>query len=290
MMGRGQGWMCAAVAMAALTAGTATWASSVQRRVIGTLRVTGTVESALAPDEWRPLAPGAAVEGMSVRTGPKGSAAVLELTNGDLIGVAENSTVQIGSGEPMRIQLEKGHAAYRLRPESGTVIETPRGTVRAPVTQGAATGSQMGEGVVMLDDGMTTVHGYRGTTELVAKDGQVTTVKSGQVATLDPEAPMVLADSSATAGAGAEPASTAAAESGGAFDWFPSIAGLSPGASAAVVGGVVVAGAGAGIAAGVSSGGGGDSSEVGQGSPYKGKKGNGKSKGKGKGKKKGKRH
>jgi hypothetical protein len=223
---------------------------------------------------------------MSVRTGPKGSAAVLELTNGDLIGVAENSTIQIGTGEPLRVRLDKGHAAYRLRPESGTVIETARGTVRAPLAQGASTGSQLGEGVVMLDGGTTTVHGYRGTSELVAKDGQVTTIRSGQVATLDAESPTVVADSSATAGAGAGAAMPeAAAEGGGAFDWFPSIAGLSPGASAAVVGGVAVAGAGAGIAAGASSGGGGGSSEVGQGSPFKGK---GKGHGKGKGGKDGK--
>jgi hypothetical protein len=123
---------------------------------------------------------------------------------------------------------------------------------------------------------------------LVAKDGQVTTVKSGQVATLDADAPLGMADSSATAGAGAALPETAAAESSGAFDWFPSIAGLSPGASAAVVGGVAVAGAGAGIAAGVSSGGDGDSSEVGQGSPFRGHKGKGKGKGKDKGKGKGK--
>lgn len=291
MMGGARGRRATAVAgvVGALVMGTATWASAVQRRVVGTLRVTGTVESALEPDVWRPLAPGAAVEGMAIRTGPKGSAAVLELTNGDLIGVAENSSIEIGTGDPLHVRLDKGHAAYRLRPESGTVIETPRGTLRAPVAQGAATGSQLGEGVVMLDDGATTVHGYRGTSELVAKNGQVTTVRSGQVATLDVEQSTMLAEANATSGAGAMPTETAATESGGAFDWFPSIAGLSPGASAALVGGVAVAGAGAGIAAGVSSGGGGSSSEVGQGSPFRGHKGNGRGHGKGKGKgKKGK--
>lgn len=273
MMGgrRGRRALAIVCLVGALAAGAASRA--VQRRVVGTLRVTGTVESAIEPNVWRPLTPGAAVEGMSVRTGPKGSAAVLELTNGDLIGVAENSTIQIGAGEPLRVQLEKGHVAYRLRPESGTVIETPRGTVRAPLAQGASTGSpQMGEGVVMLADGTTTVHGYRGTSELVAKDGQVTTIKSGQVATLEGDAPATtVADAGATAGAGAA-LPQAAAESGGAFDWFPSILGLSPGASAAVVGGVAVAGAGAGVAAGVSSGGGSSSSGVGQGSPFKNRK------------------
>lgn len=273
MMGGDRGARSApamACLVAALTLGAVEQAAAAQRRVVGTLRVTGKVESAVDPGAWRPLAPGAAVEGMQVRTGPKGSAAVLELANGDLIGVAENSTIEIGSGEPLHIRLERGHAAYRLRPESGTVIETPRGTLRAPLAQGRPAASQTGEGVVMLDDGITTVHGYRGTSELVAKDGQVTTVESGQVATLDAEAsPPTVADAGATAGAGAE----LPKDEEGTFGWFPSILGLSPAASAALVGGVVVAGAGAGVAAGVSGGGSDhDSASVGQGSPFKPKK------------------
>jgi hypothetical protein len=236
-------------------------AAAAERRVVGTLRVAGKVESALEPDGWRPLAAGAAVEGMSVRTGPKGSAAVLELSNGDLIGVAETSTIQVGTGEPLRLRLEEGHAAYRLQPGSKTVIETPRGTIRAP----GADQAQAGEGVVMLDQGTTSVQGHRGVSELVANDGQVTTVQPGQVATLD-------ADESGATVAGAGRTAGAGAEQGGTFDWFPSILGLSPGASAALVGGVVVAGAGAGIAAGVSGGGGDDSDGADQGSPFKPKK------------------
>jgi hypothetical protein len=279
MMVGGQGTVrVIACLLGALTAGGAAWAAeAVQRRVVGRLRVTGKVESALEPNVWRPLARGAAVEGMYVRTGPKGSAAVLELASGDLIGIAENSLIQIGTGQPVRVHLVQGHTAYRLRPEGGTVIETPRGTLRAPVTQAAAsTAAEMGEGVVKLDGGTTTVHGYRGTAELVAKDGQVTTIRSGQVTRLDAESETItVADADTTAGVGAGLPETAAKEGGGAFDWFPSILGLSPGASAALVGGVAVAGAGAGIAAGVSSGGDdSDGGAVGQGSPFRSRCGN----------------
>jgi hypothetical protein len=261
--------------LGALAAGGPGGAGAAERQVVGTFRVTGTVESALEPNVWRPLSHGAAVEGAYVRTGPKGSAAVLELTNGDLIGVADNSVIQIGRGEPLHIRVEQGSAAYRLRPASGTAIETPRGIVRAPLAQGASTGAQMGEGVVKLDGETVTVQGYRGTSELVATDGQVTTITSGQLATLDADSPVTtIAEASTIPGASAG-ASKGDAKKGGAFDWFPSIMGLSPGQSAALVGGVVVAGAGAGIAAGVSGGGdGSDDSASGQGSPFRSRCGN----------------
>jgi hypothetical protein len=267
-MMRGRRWRlgavigCALVALAVLT-------TAAQRRVVGTVRTVGTVEGALPPNGWQPLTSGAAVEGMSVRTGGTGSAAVLELSNGDLIGITEHSSIQIGDGSPPRVRLEEGRAAYRLRAASPTVIETPQGALRALPTEPASTGGQLAEGTIAIADGTTTVLGHRGSADVVGADGQVVPVKAGQQATLAaPDQPITVADTTmADAGTGAVEGGR-----GSVFDRFPSILGLSPKASAALVGGAVVAGAGAGIGVGVSQGGGDGDDGVGQGSPFKPKK------------------
>jgi hypothetical protein len=236
-------------ALGALAAGTpaAHAEEPAQRVVLGTLRVSGSVESTIDVDAWRPTTGGAVVEAMAVRTGGEGSVAVAQMTNGDLIGLAANSLARFEAGS---VYAEKGKIAFRLRPGSSLEVTTPRGVIRAPGAQPVATGGQLREGMITVTDEGTTVQGYRGTSEMTGPDGEVILVETGQIVTFaaDSGSAKVRQVKSGDPGGAKD-------EGGGYFGWFPSILGLTPTESAALVGiGVGLAGGAAGASVAATSG------------------------------------
>jgi hypothetical protein len=272
MLRRWTVWMGA---LAIATSGAAVHAAEVaQRDVLGSLRVTGAVESTLDVEAWHTTTGGAVVAGMAVRTVGEGSVAVAQMSNGDLIGLAANSRARFEAGI---VYAEQGKVAFRLRPGSTLEVATPRGVVRAPGAQLVATGGSLREGMVTVTDEGTSVQGYRGTSEMTGPDGEVILIEAGQVASFAEDANAAKVHKAATL----EPADPK--KEGGYLDWFPSILGLTPTESAALLGiGVGIAGAGA--AAGVvasdsgsdddsdasaSGGGGGGAGGGGDGSPFR---------------------
>lgn len=152
------------------------------KKVIGTVRAAGPVESATTPGEWKPFKGGAALDGMTLRTGAKGTA-VVQMKSGDVVGLGEQSTLAI---DGTRIRLESGRVALRLRPTSRLVVDTARGTIRQAAVQPVAASQR--EALVTIVDGAVTVHAYRGAFELDNPNGTATEVKPGQVATVAPDA------------------------------------------------------------------------------------------------------
>lgn len=226
MMGTGRIALAQIALIAAGLLSAAPELTAAERRTIGTARVAGNVESMVRPGTWRPMTGGAVVEGMGIRTGAKDTGAVLELANGDMIGLAESSEVTIAPGRPLAVRVLAGRVAYRLRAGSTTVLETTRGSVRAPAVRQVSSGNPVREGVVAYGDDTMTVQGYRGVTEIVAPNGHAATVAAGQIGTL---APLADAPKVQLAAATAHPpqAPAKAAKPAGGFDWFPSFLGLS---------------------------------------------------------------
>jgi len=214
-------------------------------RVLGTVRVQGEVESALSPGGWQPFSGGPLLEGMRIRTGARG-AAVLELASGDLLGLGEGCTCELGTGRPLAVRLKAGRLAVRLRPGAALIVETPGGVVRPPAAT-LSTGSRFQEAMVTVSRGTTILHTYQGTFELVGPGGAVSTVDAGHEASLEPGAttarltPVAATTADAPAGEANRKRRTGAGILG-AF-------GLSPLTAALVGGGVVVAGGAVGGAA-----------------------------------------
>lgn len=153
------------------------------------------------PGTWHPMTGGAVVQGMGIRTGARDAGAVLELANGDMIGLAESTEVVVAEGTPLAVRARAGRVAYRLRAGSTTRIETPHGALRLPLTanEDSSVGAA-GEGVVRWSDGTMTVESYRGRSEIVGPDGRATPLAAGEVGTLGPEADVPLVASKHAAG------------------------------------------------------------------------------------------
>jgi hypothetical protein len=274
---RGVIFAAAAAALVALVMGGSRVAAAAQpgRRVLGTVRIAGSVEGSLEPDRWMPLFGGAVVEGLSIRTGEK-AGAVLQLSNGDLIGLTEGTTARVGTGTPLHVSLEGGKIAFRLQPGSTTVLDTPQGAARLPSAQPASTGGGQYEALLEYSGGSTSLQSYRGNFELVGSGDIATPVESGQRATLAANSTtptIVLADSSGTPPGVGDSDDSNQKKGGDATSSLPF--GLSP-LWATVIGVAVLGGIGGGIAAAASGGGGGSSSssDVGggggnQGSPFR---------------------
>lgn len=271
-----------AAVVAALSVGGSRVADAAQsgRKVLGTVRIAGAVEGSLETDRWMPLFGGAVVEGLSIRTGEK-AGAVLQLSNGDLIGLTESTTARVGSGTPLHVRLESGKIAFRLQAGSTTVLDTPQGAARLSPTRPASTGSVQYEALIEYTGGTTTLQAYRGDFELVGAGDIATPVESGQRATLAANSStptIVLADasSSGTPPAVGESDDTGQKKAGAGASESSLPFGLSP-LWATVIGVGALAAIGGGIAAGVSGGGGGGDSNdaaVGggggnQGSPFR---------------------
>ena len=268
-----------AAVVAALSVGGSRVADAAQsgRKVLGTVRIAGSVEGSLETNRWMPLFGGAVVEGLSIRTGEK-AGAVLQLSNGDLIGLTEGTTARVGSGSPLHVRLESGKIAFRLQAGSTTVLDTPQGAARLPPTQPASTGGTQYEALIEYSGGTTSLQAYRGDFELVAAGDIATPVESGQRATLAPNSTtptIVLADasSSGTPPAVGDSDDSNQRKAGAAESSLPF--GLSP-LWATVIGVGALAAIGGGVAAGVAGGGGGSSNNAAvgggggnQGSPFR---------------------
>ncbi len=255
-------WTFAATAVAAMALGAAD-ARGDAKRLLGTVRATGQVESALPGQDWRPLTGGAVIEGMRLRTGADGMA-VVQLSDGDVLGLAEASTCELPVGGDGHVRLIDGRLALRLRAESGLVVDAAAASVRPPAVNPVALGQR--EALVTLDRGTATVRPYHGTFEVSGPGEGVIQVAAGQEATVAPQA-----KSPVVAAATTPPDTDAkkAAEGGGvlaALGIPPTIAEII-GGGAAVVGGAV----GGAAAAGAFSGGDGGSTDTGgaQGSPFR---------------------
>jgi hypothetical protein len=234
------------------------------RRLLGTVQITGDVEAALPDGPWRPLTGGAAVAGMRIRTAARG-VAVVQLANGDVVGLAESSSCELGDAVPVRIRLLGGRLALRLAPLSALMVEAGAAQVRPPATSPVALGSQR-EALVTLDAGTVVVRPYRGSFEVAGPgDGSATQVAAGQQATLAPQAAAPII----TAAAASESTVKGNAEEGGVL----AALGLSPLAAGLIGGGAVVVGGaiGGAAAAGAFSSDGDDSDGGGgaQGSPFR---------------------
>jgi hypothetical protein len=151
-------------------------------RVLGTVRVTGDVEAKRADAEWRTVSGGPVLEGTALRTG-EGGAAVVKLAAGDVLGLAERSSLEFGSAP--RVRLVSGRLALRLPASSGLEVDTPHGLVRVPAVAGA-TGDETREGLVAVEGETTTLHVYRGVLDAVPSGGRPAPVGAGAVATLGP--------------------------------------------------------------------------------------------------------
>ena len=253
-------------AIAVVGVGLATQAGAEAKRLLGTVRVTGPVEAALPGEAWHPLTGGAAVEGMRIRTGAQG-VAVVQLSNGDVLGVAESSSCELGAAA--RVRLLDGRLALRLQPDSGLVVDAAAATIRGPAVSPVAAGLR--EAMIGLSEGTLLVRPYRGGLEIGGPaEGVVTQVAAGQQAVLAPQAkaPTVTL-ASATPGVAPELQTGGQAAGGGflASLGLSSTAAMLIGSGVAVVGGAV---GGAAASGAFSTGGSGTSGGGGaQGSPFR---------------------
>src|SRR5437868_14123154 len=97
------------------------------KRLLGTVRATGAVEAALPGGPWRPLTGGAVVEGMRLRAGADG-VAVVQLSDGDVLGLTESSTCELPAEGQPHVRLIDGRLAVRLRAESALVVDAAAGS------------------------------------------------------------------------------------------------------------------------------------------------------------------
>lgn len=238
------------------------------KRLLGTVRVTGPVEAALPGEAMRPFTGGAAVDGMQIKTGA-GGVAVVQLSDGDVLGLAESSTLELSNGNSGRVRLLDGRLALRLRSESALEIDAAAATVRPPAVSPVAVGQR--EALVSVTEGTALVRPYRGAFEMAGPDeGTITQVQAGQQATLAPqaEAPVVVAAAAGTSSLKAD-ASTAAKAGGGGL---LATLGLSPTMATILgTGAAAVVGVGGAAAAGAfsSDGDGSDGGGGAQGSPFR---------------------
>ncbi len=240
---RGRGILSGTVALAALGGlvfGAHPAIAAAPRRVVGTVEVSGDVEAATVPQAWRPLAPGAFVDGSSVRTGSKG-AVVLALATGDVVGIGQHTTCTVDGN---RIVLASGHIALRLRTGSPLAVATPRGIVREQAFILAAASSDE-EALVIVEGDVTTIQSYRGAFEILTPNGRTTPVLAGQVATFGAgdETPTIVP------AAATIPAATADLGPGNNLAAIALPFGISPVVASVVAGGVVVGGTIGGVAA-----------------------------------------
>jgi len=240
------------------------------KQLLGTVRATGAVEAGLPGGPWRPLTGGAVVEGMRLRTGADG-VAVVQLSDGDVLGLAESSSCELPGAGQTHVRVLQGRLAVRLRAESALVVDAAESSVRPPATTPVSTSQR--EALVTLDQGTVLVRPYRGSFEVAtAADGSAVQVAPGQQATLAPQAKTPIVVAADTTGApGKEKAASHKAEEGGGV---LAALGISPAVAEAIGGGAVVVGGAVGgaAAAGAFSSGGGDSSNSGggaQGSPFR---------------------
>jgi len=259
MMGEGSRTALVAATLAVTLGSAAPPAAAVEtpRSVLGTVRVTGQVQTAIKDSPWRPLTGGALVDGMAITTAEQ-STALLQLSNGDVVALADNTTCTVeGPSSRPRVRLQRGRLSVHLLTDSPTTIETPRTVVRASEFGPAATSGRH-EALLAVASGTTVVEAHSGGFELVGPGNNVSQLEAGQVATLSATAdePTI---TQVAAGERGEAVTTAAPaeEEGwkGPFGWGPWTTGL-------VATGIVAAGVGIGV--GVSSGGGGDG-----GSPFR---------------------
>ncbi len=239
------GWWLIAVAVlvAGVTAPSAA-EEAAARRVLGTLHVTGTVETADAVGEWKPLISGAALEGMQLRT-RNGGSAVIQLASGEKLALGADSACQLGGSDAARVQLTAGRIALRVRSGSSLTIVTPRGVVRAASAKSGA--PALYEAMVTVNDGSTAVRTYAGRFTLLANgETEALEVEAGRLATLgDKGGSVELASATNPAQQAATETPIAHAAEGSAF----SALGLSPAALALIGGGVVAGGTVGGLAA-----------------------------------------
>src|SRR4051812_8453573 len=117
------GIFAAALAAVGVSGSRVAGAAPSGRGVLGGGGIGGSVEGSLEKDRWMPLFGGAVVEGLAIRTGEK-AGAVLQLSNGDLIGLTEGTTARVGRGSPLHVRLDSGKIAFRLQAGSTTVLDT----------------------------------------------------------------------------------------------------------------------------------------------------------------------
>ena len=227
------------------------WGASLGRRVLGRVQVAGTTLQALEPGAWEPLSAGAVIEGSAIRTGADGTA-VVELPNGDLLGLGDQSTLRVGTGSPLRVALEEGKLAVRLRRGSAMAVEIPGGLVREARTSPTATAPH--EVLVTVANDTAHVQTYRGSVEILGNGGVVTRVNAGQVATLDPaaSAPTIVAAAS-TLSVAADANDKAGGKKKKKRGAFSLPFGLSP-MWASIIAGTVVVGGGVGAGLALSGG------------------------------------
>jgi hypothetical protein len=203
------------------------------------------------------------MERTELRTGEDG-AAVVELTHGEVLGLAERSALTLGAVAPGTVRLGAGRLTLHLPRGAAFVVTVPQGVVRVDEADAQR------EALVTVAETSSELRVYRGRFAVAAPGHEPVTVEEGGVATLSADAPPRVAAAEAVGPASEADAVAPPARAGlrGALGLSPLGALLAGGGAVAVAGGV-----GAAAAAGAFSTGDGDEADDGpagnQGSPFR---------------------
>lgn len=158
------------------------------------MRAAGVVEASRDGATWEPMLGGRLADGVALRTGLAGSATV-EVDGGDVLGLGAGTDLRVLAAAPPSFALDGGRLVVEFEPGSTTTVDTPGGTVRAPLAAGRA-GSGC-SAVVAVADGATSVTVREGDVDVLQRGGGIVVVRRGQTAAMDGTAPGAVVTSAA---------------------------------------------------------------------------------------------